>query len=202
VQVFDANGGFLRQWPIAGWDTGHPEEKPYLAVDANENVYVTDAGHFRILVFDRMGNYLLSFGKQGMDERSFGWPAGIAVGPDGSAYVTDAHTGRVLVFGPLTLASGSAPVAAPVLLAPSADEGVNAGKVTLSGVSEPSSLVQLLVDGESVGLALADGHGDWSHIVDLDEPGEYVVVLQIVDTRGNVLSASEPVTLTVVGGAE
>ena len=103
VQVFDQNGAFLRQWSIAGWDTGLPDEKPYLAVDADGYVYVTDPGHYRVLVFDSQGNYVLSFGEYGFDERSFALPAGIAVGQDGSVYVTDAPGGRVLVFGPLGL---------------------------------------------------------------------------------------------------
>jgi DNA-binding beta-propeller fold protein YncE len=47
VQVFDSDGNFLRQWPISGWDAGLPEEKPYLAVDAEGRVYVTDPGHYR-----------------------------------------------------------------------------------------------------------------------------------------------------------
>ena len=103
VQVFDENGTFLRQWPIHGWDTGLPEEKPYLAVDAAGYVYVTDPGHYRVLVFDRTGNYVLSFGQYGFDERSFALPTGIAVAGDGSVYVTDAHSHRVLVFDPLDL---------------------------------------------------------------------------------------------------
>jgi DNA-binding beta-propeller fold protein YncE len=103
VQVFDADGTFLRQWSIAGWDTGLPDEKPYLAVDAEGYVYVTDPGHYRVLVFDDVGNYVLSFGQYGFDERSFALPSGIAVGADGSVYVTDAHGGRVLVFDRLDL---------------------------------------------------------------------------------------------------
>jgi len=101
VQVFDRDGNFLRQWPVAGWDAGLPEEKPYLAVDADGRVYVTDPGHYRVLVFDDQGEYLLSFGQYGLDESSFTLPTGIAIGADGSIYVTDAHSGRMLVFDPL-----------------------------------------------------------------------------------------------------
>ncbi len=100
VQVFRQDGTFLRQWNIAGWDTGLAEEKPYLAVDSQGYVYVSDPGHYRILVFDHMGNYVFSFGQYGLDERSFALPTGVAVGEDGSIYVADAHGNRVLVFGP------------------------------------------------------------------------------------------------------
>ena len=103
VQVFDADGTYLREWPIQGWDAGLPEEKPYLAVDAQGYVYVTDPGYYRVLVFDYLGNYVLSFGQYGFDERSFALPTGVAVADDGSIYVADAHGGRVLVFDPLEL---------------------------------------------------------------------------------------------------
>jgi len=103
VQVFDEEGAFLREWAISGWDTGLPDEKPYLAVDAGGYVYVTDPGHYRVLVFDYLGNYVFSFGQYGFDERSFALPTGIAVAGDGSIYVTDAHGHRVLVFEALDL---------------------------------------------------------------------------------------------------
>ena len=103
VQVFDESGSFLRQWPIAGWDAGLSEEKPYLAVDARGYVYVTDPGHYRVLVFDYQGDYILSFGQYGSDASSFALPTGIAVGEDASVYVTDAHGNRVLAFDPLDL---------------------------------------------------------------------------------------------------
>lgn len=98
IQVFDLEGRYLRQWPIAGWEDESIENKPYLAVDQQGIVYVTDPGNYRILVFDSVGSYLYSFGQYGFDERSFAWPAAVAVGPDGALYVTDAHAGRVLVF--------------------------------------------------------------------------------------------------------
>lgn len=103
VQVFDPNGVFLRQWPIAGWDAELADEKPYLAVDAKGYVYVTDPGRYRVLVFDSQGNYVLSFGQYGFDDRSFGLPTGIAVAEDGSIYVVDSYGGRVLVFDPLPI---------------------------------------------------------------------------------------------------
>ncbi len=103
VQVFDPSGAFLREWPVAGWDVGLADEKPYLAVDASGYVYVTDPGRCRVLVFDGQGNYVLSFGQYGFDERSFGLPTGIAVAENGSIYVADSYGGRVLVFDPLPI---------------------------------------------------------------------------------------------------
>ncbi|MCP4544385.1 MAG: TIGR03663 family protein [Chloroflexi bacterium] len=103
VQVFDSSGTYLRQWSIAGWDVGLPDEKPYLAIDANGYVYVTDPGHYRVLVFDHLGNYILSFGQYGFDEQSFALPMGIAIADDGSIYIVDSQAARVLVFDPPNL---------------------------------------------------------------------------------------------------
>ena len=84
----------------SGWDTGLADEKPYLDVDADGYVYVTDPGHYRVLVFDNLGNYVLSFGQYGFDQQSFALPTGIAIAGDGSIYVADSHGARVLVFDP------------------------------------------------------------------------------------------------------
>jgi uncharacterized protein (TIGR03663 family) len=201
VQVFDTTGNFLRQWPIAGWDTGNPEEKPYLAVDSQGYVYVTDPGHYRVLVFDRLGNYLLSFGKQGADERSFALPTGIAAADDGTVYATDAHGGRVLVFDLADALAGnraSEVVVVPQLLSPAAGLPAQAGDVVLAGSGESFSLVHILIDGESIGAAQTNSDGDWSFTAHLDEPGEHEIALQVLDDRGGILVASDPVTLTVI----
>jgi DNA-binding beta-propeller fold protein YncE len=76
------------------------EEKPYLAVDSSGRVYVTDPGHYRVLVFSSEGEYLYSFGQFGFDPASFALPMGIALAPDGTLYVTDAGGHKVAVFRP------------------------------------------------------------------------------------------------------
>jgi DNA-binding beta-propeller fold protein YncE len=88
----------VREWPIASWNNPAVEEKPYVAVDAEGRVYVTDPGHYRVLVFDTEGTYLYSFGQFGFDSSSFALPMGVAVGPDGPLYVVDAANHRVMVF--------------------------------------------------------------------------------------------------------
>jgi DNA-binding beta-propeller fold protein YncE len=207
IQVFDRDGVFLREWPIAGWDTGLSDDKPYLAVDDNAHVYVTDPGHYRVLVFDREGEYILSFGQYGSDERSFTLPMGIDVGPDGRVYVTDAHSGRVMVFAPLILGAPSGerdageddPTAtSPALKWPVSGENVLAGSVMLLGIGEPGGQVRVLVNGEEAGVAGVDADGVWRLAATLDEPGTYRVVLQSLDTRGAVGRASGPIPLSVV----
>ncbi|MCB0247776.1 MAG: TIGR03663 family protein [Anaerolineae bacterium] len=113
VQVFDvtftdnlSGGGgagrpeftFVREWPIEGWSSQSVVNKPYLAVDTEGYVYVTDPELWRVLVFDQEGNFKATFGVFGNDNQSFALPNGVAIGPDNQVYVADADNHRVMVF--------------------------------------------------------------------------------------------------------
>ena len=51
VQVFDAQGRFLRKWGIRGSGDGEFSQPQGLAIDGNGDVYVSDQSNHRILVF-------------------------------------------------------------------------------------------------------------------------------------------------------
>jgi DNA-binding beta-propeller fold protein YncE len=209
IQVFITGGVSLREWPIEGWDASADsdkaslihEEKPYLAVDADGYVYVTDPSSYRVLVFDSQGNYTLSFGKYGSEENAFLLPSGIDVADDGTIYVSDAAGGRIMVFDPLDLeGAGVAPAFAPLMLTYPADgDEVAGGTVPLLGTGSPGVEIQVLIDGVSVGSVEADAEGFWYLPVELDEPGEYTISLQTTGSQGAALS-SAPVTVIVAEG--
>jgi DNA-binding beta-propeller fold protein YncE len=73
----------------------HPND---VAFDESGKIYVTDAGHSRILVFSSKGKFLFKFGKKGTGPGEFEIPIGIAIAPDNNIYVTDKSLGRVLIF--------------------------------------------------------------------------------------------------------
>jgi sugar lactone lactonase YvrE len=75
--------------------------KPYLAVDAEGRVYVTDPEGYLVLVFSRDGELLATFGRYGFDENSFSLPTGIEVDADGFIYATDTDGQRTIKFEPL-----------------------------------------------------------------------------------------------------
>jgi DNA-binding beta-propeller fold protein YncE len=75
--------------------------KPYLAVDGQERVYVTDPEGYRVAVFGSEGDLLATFGLYGYDDNSFSLPTGIDVDVAGSIYVADADGQRVIKFEPL-----------------------------------------------------------------------------------------------------
>lgn len=57
IQVFDANGVYLRAWEVPVWGQGRPEDRPQL-VWADGRLYATDPAYQRILVFDANGALL------------------------------------------------------------------------------------------------------------------------------------------------
>ena len=65
VAKFDKDGRFIRQWGSTGAENGQFAGVKSLAVDAQGNVYVADAGNKRIQVFDADGNYKSQFGNIG-----------------------------------------------------------------------------------------------------------------------------------------
>jgi DNA-binding beta-propeller fold protein YncE len=211
VQVFTTGGAFVREWPIEGWKAVSDsdkaslihEEKPYLAVDANGYVYVTDPTSYRVLVFDSQGNFQLSFGKYGTEESSFALPSGIDVGDDGRVYVGDAGGGRIMVFDPLGLESAGAAeeFVPPALTYPADGDEVDSGTVPLLGTGAPGAKIQVLIDAASVGSAEADEQGIWYLSVELSKPGEHAISLQATGPGGTMLS-SVPVKVIVVGQGE
>ena len=70
------------------WPTG-------LALDSQENVYVTDEWMNRITVTDREGKFICSWGATGTGNGEFDGPAGIAVDADDNLYIVDSRNHRV-----------------------------------------------------------------------------------------------------------
>src|SRR5205085_270885 len=110
VQVFDADGTFLRQWGEPGTGDGqfdelygtgpgqlrHPEG---LAVDPDGNLYVTDPGNYRVQEFDAAGTFVRMWGTQGTGSGQFERPLeGLARDALGNLYVTDTTNDRIEKF--------------------------------------------------------------------------------------------------------
>jgi len=61
----------------------------FVALDKDNNVYVTDTMNFRVEVFDADGNYISQIGKHCDGPGCFAHPKGIAVDSDGHIWVAD-----------------------------------------------------------------------------------------------------------------
>lgn len=108
IQEFssDISGAYtaINTWDIFGWYGESLDNKPYIAVDSNDNVYAVDPESYRILVFTSQGDFIEYWGDYGTGNDSFGLPSSIAIDDEGNAWVADAGNSRILHFD-LTLPS-------------------------------------------------------------------------------------------------
>ncbi len=98
IMVFDAASG--RQ--LGAWGAGRFAMPHGLAVDDQDNVWVTDVALHQVFKFTRDGVLLLTLGERGVpgeDSSHFNRPTDVAVAPDGSFYVSDGYrNSRVVRF--------------------------------------------------------------------------------------------------------
>jgi predicted membrane-bound mannosyltransferase/DNA-binding beta-propeller fold protein YncE len=103
IQVFspgDDGLGFMpiREWNIVGWYGQSLDNKPYLAVDAQGHVYVSDPEGYRVLEFDNQGEFIHYWGDYGDDLAGFNLPNGISIDAQGGLWVADSGNHRILHF--------------------------------------------------------------------------------------------------------
>ena len=77
----DGEGQFI-------WPTG-------IALDSQENSYITDEWMNRVSIMDREGNFLGAWGETGSGDGAFDGPAGIALDKDDNVYIVDSRNHRV-----------------------------------------------------------------------------------------------------------
>nr|MBN1229817.1 TIGR03663 family protein [Anaerolineae bacterium] len=102
VSAYASNGDYLLAWGYEG--AGIPNDTSALwgpraiAVDLEGDVYLSDTGNKRIMVYDPQGNYIRQIGVGGGLDGQLDEPAGLAFGPDGFLYVADTWNQRIQVF--------------------------------------------------------------------------------------------------------
>jgi uncharacterized protein (TIGR03663 family) len=86
------------QWDISGWFGQSLENKPFIAVDENENVFVTDPEGYRVIEFTSTGEFVRTWGAFGSGPEEIGLASGIAIDQQGFVRVTDAGNNRILRY--------------------------------------------------------------------------------------------------------
>ena len=102
-----------------------------VAIDHQNNIYVSDTGAYRVQKYAADGSYLMTIGSHGDSPGQFARNKGIAVDRNGLVYVVDAASQTVQLFdeeGNLLLFFGE-PGASPVPLVLPADVAVDYGNV-------------------------------------------------------------------------
>jgi len=88
----------LRQWDVSSWSSQSLENKPFLAIDAQGNVFASDPDMYRMLEFSSQGGFLRAWGDFGTDNTTFGRAAAVALDAQGNVWVTDSGNNRVMEF--------------------------------------------------------------------------------------------------------
>jgi hypothetical protein len=134
--VDDGPAAFFRVFPTS------------IGVDSLGNLYVLDAGHFSVSVFDHSGRHLRSFGRQGQGPGELGFPSDMAVTRGGAAAVYDFSRRALVLFEADGSFTGTFSLPGPlqrqvVLL----DDGTVVGAVTEAAATADSTDYRLLALG-------------------------------------------------------
>lgn len=98
VQQFSPDLFAVSDWLVDAWDGTSINNKPYVAVDSANRVYVTDPEGYRVLIFNSDGTYIGRFGTFGTGRNNFGLPNGIAIDAEDNIYIADSGNNRILKF--------------------------------------------------------------------------------------------------------
>ena len=105
VQTFtpsetDGNLSFIpaKQWDVYGWFTQSLDNKPFIAVNDDLHVFITDPDGYRVMEFDPNGEVIRTWGDFGDTDSGFGLPSGIATDNEGHVWVTDSLYNRLMRF--------------------------------------------------------------------------------------------------------
>jgi DNA-binding beta-propeller fold protein YncE len=102
VHVYDKSSrNFLFSFPRGGEATNDDTKlfmPTNLALDSHGNIYASDAGAFRIQVYDADGKYVRTVGRYGDNVGEFARPKGIAVDRENRLYAVDFAFQAVQIF--------------------------------------------------------------------------------------------------------
>jgi DNA-binding beta-propeller fold protein YncE len=88
----------LAQWDVNGWFGQSLENKPFIAVDANNHVFVTDPEGYRVIEFTSDGQFVRTWGDFGTGDTEIGLASGVDVDANGNVWVTDSGNNRILKY--------------------------------------------------------------------------------------------------------
>ncbi|NJD58713.1 MAG: TIGR03663 family protein, partial [Anaerolineae bacterium] len=102
IQVFaaDASGNYIasNSWEVVAWYGQSLDNKPYIAVDEQGNLYTTDPEGYRVLHFTTSGTFVNYFGDYGVGTDQFNLPTGIVTDGKGGVWIADAGNNRIMHF--------------------------------------------------------------------------------------------------------
>jgi sugar lactone lactonase YvrE len=98
IEIFDAEGNFIRAWGKAGDRPGTFSRPKGIAVDVDGHVWVADAVQDRVQCFTPEGDLLIWMGGHGLLPGQFRTLAGLYIDKNNRIFTTEQYPGRVQMF--------------------------------------------------------------------------------------------------------
>ncbi|MSQ15107.1 MAG: TIGR03663 family protein [Dehalococcoidia bacterium] len=99
IKVFGGDFTFIRDFPVIGWQGQGVENKPYIGVASNGDVFATDPSLGRVIRYTKDGATSAIIGGYDAD-KFFRTPTGVAVNPSGGIYISDASANTIVKLSP------------------------------------------------------------------------------------------------------
>ena len=105
VQVFEADGKFIRAFGSIGDRLGQFSRPKGIASDADGNIYVADTSLSNVQIFNAEGELLMYIGGRTKDNQPAGYmlPSGVDVDADGRIFFADQFFRKIDIFRPAGL---------------------------------------------------------------------------------------------------
>jgi len=98
VEVFDADGNFIRAWGKQGDRPGYFSRPKGIAIDADGHVWVADANMDILQCFTPEGQFLMWMGGHGLFPGQFRALAGLVIDKNNRMFTSEQYPGRVQMF--------------------------------------------------------------------------------------------------------
>ncbi len=93
-----AETGITKIGQAGGYSLPPISEAQDVALDTQDNIYVFDGNHKRVIKYDDSGNYVLTFGAVGSGDGQFSYSYGMATDATDNVYVADTNNHRIQKF--------------------------------------------------------------------------------------------------------
>jgi len=98
IEIFDADGNFIRAFGKAGDGPEHFARPKGIAIDADGHIWVADGVQDRLQCFNREGKLLMYLGAHGMLPGQFRALAGLTIDKNNRIFTSEQFPGRVQMF--------------------------------------------------------------------------------------------------------
>jgi len=139
VEIFDADGNFIRAWGKSGDRPGYFSRPKGIAIDSDGHVWVADAVMDIIQCYTAEGQFLMWMGGHGLFPGQFRALAGLYIDKNDRIFTAEQYPGRVQMFRYFTDDNARQQIAARKAEAEKKSQGGKAAAADTAATSSPAS---------------------------------------------------------------